>query len=504
MKRISTPLLLVALASGCASTDLGDGGGPDGPVEVDLLVIPPVGSGVPAQIVSGVNQADVADGNHDIVLDAGSTMTVRVRSQDDLPIDGAAVRFRMRGAIGHDVVVRTDPTGDVTLPLGAAIYDVEVDPDPDTYPNLPPRVFPAVIVPPGGMAQEQTLVLEAGYRIRGTLRDATGAALQQWQVAARMQGNEALRSTAATTSMIGAFEIFVPTAGTWIVQMSPPSLSVGKPVATHTFAVEADIDNYTFQFPPIDAHVITGTVKGIGGLTTDFSNITVRARAPQLLIDQPVAGAVISFNGSTTTDAGGFFTLPVLNGAYTLSIEPAPAFEYSHLVLPSLEVTGDVAMVESLTTLYPKVTVSGAAIDAFTSTGTDGARVRLSSADGATSYQFSDPDGTSGDGSFQILANVGTYSAEVLPTPGSGLVRTAQQVTIATAITDLSLGLSAGQVVRGTIYDPSSEPMELVTIVALDPVTSMPVGSDENVSESDGGWSLTLPFLEASGITASP
>jgi hypothetical protein len=158
--------------------------------------------------------------------------------------------------------------------------------------------------------------------------------------------------------------------------------------------------------------------------------------------------------------------------------------------------------VESLTTLYPKVVVSGSVIEAGSVTGTEGARVRLSSADGATSYQFSDPDGTSGDGSFQILANVGTYSAEVLPTPTSGLVRASQQVTVASAITDLSLGLSLGQVVHGKVYDPSGEAMDLVTIVALDPSSHEPVGSDETVSDADGGWSLTLPFLQGPAFTS--
>ena len=502
MIRRLSPLLLAAVVAGCASGALAPDSGNPGPVEVDLLVVPPNGSAFPAQIISGLQQSDVGDGEYDIHLDAGSDFTVRVRHVDDLPIDGASVRFHMRGGAGHDVVAVTDPTGNVTLPLGAAIYDVEVDPDPDTYPNLPPRYFPAIAVLPGGADQEATLVLEPGFRIRGTLRDAQGATLQQWQVSARMQGNEALRSTAATTSMIGAFEIFVPVAGTWVLQMAPPAFAEGQPVATHTMVVDADIDAYTFDFPPIDSHVVTGTVKGIGDLTTNFANITVRARAPQLLIDQPVPGAVISFNGSTTTDAAGFFTLPVLNGSYTLSIEPPAGFEYSHLVLPSVEVTGDVAMVESLTTLYPKVTVSGTAVESLSLAGTSGARVRLSSADGSTSYQFSDPDGTNGDGTFQILANVGSYSAEVLPTPSSGLVRASQQVTVASAITDLSLGLSLGQIVHGKIYDPFGDPVELVTVVALDPSSHEPVGSDENVSDADGSWSLTLPYLQGPAISA--
>jgi hypothetical protein len=459
-------------------------------------VIPPLGSSVPAQIISGLGATEVGDGSHDLRLDTGSTVTFHVRSSDLVPIDAAAVRIRMRGAVGYDVVETTGPLGDVTLPLGAAIYDVEVDPNTTNYPTLPPRVFSGITVPANGEDQEHTLVLEPGLRIRGTLRDAGGSTLQQWQVSARMQGNEAARSTAATTSMIGAFEIFVPQAGTWLLQMSPPPLAEGKPVATHTLEVLADIEDYTFDFPPLDTHVVTGTVTGIGGLTTDFGGITVRARAPQLLVDQPVVGAVISFNSSTLTDPSGFFTIPVLNGSYTLSIEPQANFEYSHIVIPNLSVTSDVAMVESLTTLYPKVTVGGSAVDALNSTGTEGARVRLSSSDGATSYQFIDPDGTSGDGSFQVLANVGNYTAEVLPLPTSGLVRTAQPVTVATAITGLSLGLSTGQVVRGKIYDPDGDAMELVTVLALDPVTALPVGSDEDVSHGNGDWALTVPFLQ--------
>lgn len=494
-------LAAIALCAGCAAGAPAADAGVDGPVSIDLLVIPPLGSNVPAQIVSGLGAAEVGDGQHDLHLDSGSDVTVHVRSADRLPIGGAAVRFRMRGGIGYDVVKTTGVAGDVTLPLGAAIYDIEVDPNPTADPSLPPRVFSGITVVPGGEPQEHTLVLEPGLRIRGTLRDSAGSTLQQWQVSARMQGNEASRSTAATTSMIGAFEIFVPEAGTWILQMSPPALAQGQPLATHTLEVAADIDDYTFDFPPLEMHVVTGTVTGIGGLTTDFGNITVRARAAQLLVDQPVAGAVISFNGSTLTDPSGFFSIPVLNGSYTLSIEPQSSFEYSHTVIPNLSVTGDTALADGLSTLYPKVTVSGTAIDLQSTTGTEGARVRLSSSDGATSYLFADPDGTSGDGSFSVLANVGNYKAEVLPAPTSGLVRTSQSVTVATAITDLSLGLSAGQVVRGKIYDSDGDSMELVTVLALDPATSVPVGSDEDVSEGNGSWALTVPFLD---VPATP
>lgn len=493
--RRSLPFATALLFAGCAAGDFSGDGNVDGPVSIDLLVVPPLGSNVPAQIISGLGAAEVGDGSHDLHLDAGSEVTVHVRSTDLVPIDGAAVRFRMRGAVGYDVVETTGMSGDVTLPLGAAIYDVEVDPNTTLYPSLPPRVFSGITIPTGRAPQEMTLVLEPGLRIRGTVRDSSGSTLQQWQISARMQGNETSRSTAATTSMIGAFEIFVPDAGTWMLQMSPPSLAQGKPVATHTLAVLADIEGYTFDFPPLDTHVITGTVTGIGGLTTDFGSIIVRARAPQLLVDQPVPGAVISFNGSTLTDPGGFFSIPVLNGSYTLSIEPQASFEYSHTVIPNLSVTSDVA-VDSFTTLYPKVTVSGSAIDLLNATGTEGARVRLSSSDGATSYQFIDPDGTTADGSFSVLANVGNYKADVLPTPTSGLVRTSQPVTVATAIADLSLGLSSGQVVRGRIYDPDGEAMELVTVLALDPATSLPVGSDEDVSHANGDWALTVPFLE--------
>jgi len=498
LRTLSMVLATAALVAGCASGapySAGDDDDDDA-ISIDLLVIPPVGSDVPAQIISGLGAAELADGQHNLHLDAGSEMTIHVRSSDLIPIDGASVRFRMRGAVGYDVVETTGPSGDVTLHLGAAIYDIEVDPNPLLYPSLPPRKFSGITVPPGSAPQEQTLTLETGLRVRGTLRDSTGGTLQQWQVSARRSDDEAARSTAASTSMVGAFEIFVPDAGTWVLQMSPPALAQGEPTGTQTLEITAEIPDFVFQFPPLATHVVTGTVTGIGGLVTDFSNITVRARAPQLLVDQPVVGAVISFNGSTTTDVNGFFTMSVLNGSYTVSIEPQANFEYSHTVIPNLEVTSDVALVESLTTLYPKVTVGGTAIDLLSLAGTEGARVRFTSSDGTTAYQFADPNGTSGDGAFEVLSNVGNFTAEVLPAPDSGLVRTSQSVTVATAITDLQLGLSTGQVVRGKIYDAGGSTLELVTVVALDPSTSTAVGSDESLSGSDGSFALTIPFLE--------
>ena len=499
LRTLAAAIAAALLAAGCSA------GGPlddqssdddDGAISIDLLVIPPVDSSVPAQIVSGLGAAEVGDGQHNLHLDAGSQMTIHVRSSDLIPIDGASVRFRMRGAVGYDVVETTGSSGDVTLPLGAAIYDIEVDPNPILYPSLPPRLFAGITVPPGGAAQEQTLTLTAGLRVRGTVRDSSGGTLQQWQVSARRLGDEASRSSAATTSMVGAFEIFVPDAGTWVLQMSPPPLAVGEPTGTQTLDISAEIPDFVFQFPPLATHVVTGTVTGIGGLTTDFSNITVRARAPQLLVDQPVVGAVISFNGSTTTDVNGFFTLPVLNGSYTVSVEPQTSFEYSHAVIPNLEVTSDVALVESLTSLYPKVTVGGKAIDVVSSAGTEGARVRFTSADSATAYQFADPNGTSSDGAFEVLSNVGNFTADVLPAPTSGLVRSSQSVTIANPITGLELGLSTGQVVRGKIYDSNGGELQLVIVLALDPETSTPVGSDEVVSGAGGEWALTIPFLQ--------
>lgn len=501
VRPLAAAVVISLLFAACSDGTITDQGGDPGLVSIDLLVIPPVGSAVPAQIVSGLGPTEVGDGQHNLHLDAGSEVTVHVRSTDLIPIDGASVRFRMRGAAGYDVVETTGPSGDVTLPLGAAIYDVEVDPNPLLYPSLPPRVFSGITVPPGGEPQEQTLTLAPGLRVRGTVRDSAGSTLQQWQVSARRAGDEASRSTAATTSMVGAFEIFVPDPGSWILQMSPPPLAQGEPTGTQTLQVDAEVASFVFQFPPLATHVVTGTVTGIGGLTTDFANITVRARAPQLLVDQPVPGAVISFSGSANTDVNGFFTMPVLNGSYTVSIEPQASFEYSHAVIPNLEVTSDVVLVESLTTLYPKVTVGGTAIDLESTVGTEGARVRFTSADGATAYQFADPNGTSSDGAFEVLSNVGNFTADVLPAPTSGLVRSSQSVTIATPITGLQLGLTPGQVVRGKIYDPAGDELELVTVLALDPETSTAVGSDEVVSGSGGSWALTLPFLE---VPATP
>lgn len=487
--------LLAAIVSACGEGGALDAAGDDDDddfVAVDLLVIPPLGSSVPTQIVSGLDADALGDGSHDLDLVAGSEVTVHVRSASLLPLEGAAVRFRMRGATGYDVVEITGTSGDVNLPLGAGTYDVEVDPDTDLYPDLPPHVFRDFVVGVG--PKEETLVLEAGHLIRGTVRDAAGELLQLWQVSARREGSADERSTATTTSMFGAFEIRVPAAGTWVLQLSPPALAQGQPIANVRVDVDADIPDFQFQFPPIETHTLSGTVTGLGDLAPDYAGITVRARAPALLVDVPFEGVTISFAGSTTTDAAGFFSLPVLHGAYTVSIEPVPAFEYSHAVT-NLEITQDVTLAGTLTELYPKVTVSGVATEALTAEGTESARVRLLSADGQTSYLFSDPDGTNENGEFSIVANVGSYTAETLPAPGSGLVRARVPVTVASAITDLALGLSTGQRVQGRVRDPDGDALPLVTIIALDPDTSLPVGSDETVSDGDGDYAITVPFL---------
>lgn len=492
-------LSFAALASGCAGGGpFGEDGDDDDLVEVDLLVIPPLGSSVPAQIVSGLDAAQLGDGRHDLTLSRGVDVTVHVRSTSMLPIDGAAVRFRMRGATGYDVVEVTGTSGDVNLPLGAGTYDVEIDPNGDLYPDLPPHVFRDFVVT-GPLPKSEVLVLEAGYLIRGTLRDAAGGLLQLWQVSARREGMADERSSATTTSAFGAFQIRVPTAGTWVLQLSPPPLAQGQPTANVRLDVEADIADFQFQFPPIETHTLSGTVTGLGDLATDYEGITVRARAPALLVDAPFEGVTISFSGSTTTNEGGFFSLPVLHGTYTVSIEPAPNFEYSHAVT-ALEITQDVTLAETVTELFPKVTVSGVAGQALTSEGTRAARVRLLSADGQTSYQFADPDGTNDDGEFSIIANVGSYTAEVLPAPGSGLVRTRLPVTVASSITDLAIGLSAGQRVQGRVRDADGDALSLVTIIALDPDTALPVGSDEAVSDQSGDYAITVPYLSAPAL----
>ncbi len=482
MKRLLPTLSLLALA-GCDASAIDPSSGENEVGAVDLLVAPPTNSGLPMQVLLGV---DFGNGDPlDIELSSGVIVRGHVEDADGNPVDNASVRVTMQGTT-LDRVFTTGNTGIFEAALGPGMYDIEVTPDRDLDPDLPPRQFLDVEIDRGDDETDRMFAMPSGYRVSGVVRGPDGQPLPAFRVSARRDG-AIDRSTYDLTDFQGNYSIVVPDPGEWLLQIAPSEGASGAPSAQKRFTVTDAETSIPFQFPLFDEFDVSGIVEGAGALTATFSGIVVRARA-QLPSEDP--DVTITFDRSTTTSASGYFTLPVLQGTYTVTIEPSVSFPYSHRVLPAMEVASDLSLPEGSTTLLPKATIEGTA-QATGGPGSSDAQVRLVSSDG-TPYQFATRSDR--NGRYELSANLGAFTAEVLPAPESGLVRFTTSIVVSNAQQSLDFGLEPGLEVGGKVVDPDGEPMANVLVQALDPVTHLPVGSAEWVTGGSGSWSLTVPF----------
>lgn len=487
-RRLLQPILLLATATVLAACAGTYGAGDEGEtVVVDLLVVPPSDSGLPPQVKRNVDWSDVQDGTYDIDLTEGASFLGHVLDTAGQPIANAAVRITMRGP-GLDKVVFSTEAGAATAKLGSGTYDVEVTPDRGTHPTLPPRIFREVVIPESGADVAMNLVMAPGHKIRGQLLGPSGMNLEGYRISARSAAADDPSTYADST--IAGFEIYVSSTGNWIVQVTPPNGS-SNPVARKTVAVDGE-ENVPIQYPPFQTYQLTGAVTPAGGgpVPAGFAGIPVRARAQ---IPSADPDATYYFDQKTYADAAGLFSLDVVPGTYTVSIEPGIDLAYSHRVIEGVEVTNTVNIAPTLTQLYPVVDVGGQVLSE-SGDGTADARVRLVAADGSA-YQFSGR--TDGAGRYLLPMDIGEYAVTVLPAPGSGLVRQSASAAIDGETHDLDFVLAPGHVVRGRVRSQSGDPVADATVTALQAGGTQAVGSGESVTNADGGWTLTVPVVSA-------
>lgn len=481
-RKLALAAVLGTVVSACAGLDLGRE--PGSTVPVDILVVPPSASGLPAQVIRDVPWVELQDGNYDLALTPGSEFTAVVATTGGQPLVNAAVRITLQGA-GTDTVVFSDALGSISLPLGSGTYVIEVTPDRDTDPTIPPRMFRDVVIAEGGGPVNTELTMPAGIKIRGTVV-ANGGAVVGWRVSARNAVDDG-PSTYADTTLAG-FEIYVSSTGSWLVQMTPPN-GAGQPIAKIPVQVDGET-TFSFSYPAFAQHTLSGTVSPADGATgVDLGGVAVRARAT--LVGPDGDSAVYSFDQRTFTDALGAFSMPVLQGVYTISIEPGLDVEYSHRVLSAVDIQSDTLLPVTQTQLFPTIAVAGRV------TGGDGAptpeaQVRFFAADGSA-YQFSGR--TDGEGRYTVQMDVGEYDVLVLPAPDSGHVRHATSTSVDSAVTDLDFTVDVGHEVHGRVRGPEPEraPIANATVMALDPETAAPIGSADAVSDDGGAWSLSIP-----------
>lgn len=486
MNRTVRSLALAALSGAVVSACASLAGAPDAgsTVPVDILVVPPSASGLPAQVVRDVPWIEMQDGIYDLPLTRGSDFSAVVATTGGQPLANAAVRITLQGA-GTDTVVFTNAAGLITLPLGSGNYDIEVTPDRDADPTIPPRVFRDVTIAEGGGPVDTELAMPSGIKIRGTVI-AGGGAVVGWRVSARNALDDS-PSTYADTTLAG-FEIYVSSTGSWLVQMTPPN-GAGQPIAKTPVEVAGET-TFAFTYPAFAQHTLSGTLSPADGATgVDLGGVAVRARAT--LVGPDGDEAVYSFDQRTFTDALGTFSMPVLQGIYTISIEPGLDVDYSHRVLTAVDIQSDTLLPLTQTQLFPTVAVAGRV------TGGDGAptpeaQVRFFAADGSA-YQFSGR--TDAEGRYTVQMDVGDYDVIVLPAPASGHVRHATSASVDTVTTGLDFTVDVGHEVRGRVRgpDPDRNAIPNATVMALDPETAAPIGSADSVSDDGGAWALTIP-----------
>ncbi len=485
--RARTPSLLVlplAIAIGaCAGGDLF---GTDGQTEtVDLLVIPPDGSLLPAQVVPSLSFSTLQAGDFDLQLGHGRTLEGLVVGTDGAPLMNATVRITMQGA-GLDSTRVTDTAGRIAVPLGQGVYDVEVTPDPLAHYGIPPRIFRNVEVPEGEVQLPYLLPMPPGIAIRGSVLAPTPK--EGWRVSARRADTSDPGTWADTT--IAGYEIFVSSTGDWIVQVTPPN-GTGFPIAQKLISVPPEGMTLSFQYDFFPLRAITGQVTALGiDPAPSTAGITLRARATLPSADPTIT---YTFDQRTTTDADGFFDLPVLAGIYALSVEPPIDSALSHRIIQSVDVsTADVVVDPAQTQLHPTVDLIGRVLASETQQGTSGARVALVAADG-TSYTFTDRSASGG--AYQMTIDLGAYSVLVLPNGDSGLVRHVQSLEVTSETASVDFALQGGLKLGGRVLSPENEPIANVTVMALRSADKTPVGSAEWLTETDGRWVLTLPLV---------
>ena len=459
-------------------------GEPGSTVPVDILVVPPSVSGLPAQLIRDVPWVDLQDGTFDLSLTRGSEFSAIVATTGGQPLGNAAVRVTLQGA-GTDKVVFSNADGLIALPLGSGNYDIEVTPDRITDPSIPPRTFRDVTIGEGGGPVSTDLTMLPGIKIRGTVISGGGAAVG-WRVSARSQADDA-PSTYADTTLAG-FEIFVSSTGSWMVQITPPN-GAGQPIAKVPLDVAGET-TFGFTYPAFAQHSLSGTLSPAdGALGIDLSAVAVRARAT--LVGPDGDNASYSFDQRTFTDSLGAFSMPVLQGVYTISIEPGLDIAYSHRVLSLVDIQSDTLLPATQTQLFPTVAVAGR-VSGGNGEPTPDAQVRFLAADGSA-YQFSGR--TDPDGRYMVQMDVGDYDVLVLPAPQSGHVRHATSTTVNTGVTDLDYTVDVGHEVHGRVRgpDPEASVIPNATVLALDPVTAAPIGSADSVSDAGGEWALSIP-----------
>lgn len=435
-----------------------------------------------------------------ISLDSGTQVTATLRGPGAVPL-AAYVRARQVGGLGAAIETFTGGSGELSLWLAPALYDILVVPADET---LAPMRFPSV-----NITSLTELTLDQGTPVTGVVLDRSAQPLVGARVALRIDG---VPSTIAQTDISGAFTVYARTGGVTEVSVVPPAGS-GLPqleLGSSAGLVAAPGVPLTMRYAAaLTSRTLSFEVRQADG-------VTAAANAPVTFIAETIAGAgtVTAQGGSGLNATGRVRLTAVADGAGNVSGLLVPEAGYTVLVEPAAATPGQVMrmMTLDLSAGTPSPTAlslaTGGMIFGVVRDDEErpipNVRVTATPEGVLTSSPAASASATTGaDGSYTLrLVGNGQYALRYTSTTGSYGHRLDSVTAPATDMfSELDVALPAAIRVTGTINIPGLAPgVGGVSVSALCVDCS---GADalrpraEAVSAGDGAFTLAIPDPKA-------